>query len=146
MKKSKIIVPALALIAFSTAASITGTVAWFTASRSATMSLGTYTVASVAKGLSYSLGASGDVGTTVCQLPYRFFSKELPNSYDLQASFNNDITEAEKEYVRDSLESECPNNLEDYEDLYHLLFVYMILGLIFLLKIELCLSFLLKTF
>ena len=61
---------------------------------------------------------SSDVGTIVCQLPYRFFNKELPNSYDLQASFNNDITEAEKEYVRDSLESECPNNLEDYEDIY----------------------------
>ena len=62
MKKSKIIVPALALIAFSTAASITGTVAWFTASRTATFNAGTYTVASTAKGLSYSVDSG--VGTT----------------------------------------------------------------------------------
>lgn len=62
MKKSKIIVPALALIAFSTAASITGTVAWFTASRTATFNAGTYNVASTAKGLSYSL--TGAIGTT----------------------------------------------------------------------------------
>ena len=37
MKKSKIIVPALGLIALSTAASITGTVAWFTANNSVTI-------------------------------------------------------------------------------------------------------------
>ena len=56
MKKSKIIVPALALIAFSTAASITGTVAWFTASRSAVVTAGTYSIQSTATGLSYSVG------------------------------------------------------------------------------------------
>lgn len=44
MKKSKIIVPALGIIALSTAASITGTVAWFTASRSATISAGNFAV------------------------------------------------------------------------------------------------------
>lgn len=33
MKKSKIIVPALGILAFSTAAAVTGTVAWFTANR-----------------------------------------------------------------------------------------------------------------
>ena len=44
MKKSKIIIPALAIIAFSTAASITGSVAWFTASRQANISGGSYTV------------------------------------------------------------------------------------------------------
>ena len=44
MKKSKIIIPALALIAFSVAASVTGAVAWFTASRTATISAGSYTV------------------------------------------------------------------------------------------------------
>lgn len=37
MKKSKIIIPALAVIAFSTAASVTGTVAWFTSTRTATI-------------------------------------------------------------------------------------------------------------
>ena len=44
MKKSKLIVPALAVIAFSTAASITGSVAWFTANRSVTINAGTYAV------------------------------------------------------------------------------------------------------
>ena len=37
MKKTRIVIPALGLIAFSTAASITGTVAWFTANNSVTV-------------------------------------------------------------------------------------------------------------
>ena len=44
MKKSRIIIPALAMIAFSVAASITGTVAWFTANRTANINAGTYAV------------------------------------------------------------------------------------------------------
>ena len=44
MKKSRIIIPALAMIAFSVAASITGTVAWFTANRTANIDSGTYAV------------------------------------------------------------------------------------------------------
>ena len=44
MKKSRIIIPALAMIAFSVAASIAGTVAWFTASRTAQINAGTYAV------------------------------------------------------------------------------------------------------
>lgn len=44
MKKSKIIIPALAMIAFSTVASISGAVAWFTASRQASINAGTYAV------------------------------------------------------------------------------------------------------
>lgn len=39
MKKSRIIVPALAMLTLSVAASVTGTVAWFTASRTASMSV-----------------------------------------------------------------------------------------------------------
>lgn len=38
MKKSKIIIPAAAILALSVGASVTGTVAWFTASRTATIS------------------------------------------------------------------------------------------------------------
>ena len=44
MKKSKIIIPALAVIAFSTAASVTGTVAWFSASKTATITTGQFAV------------------------------------------------------------------------------------------------------
>ena len=43
-KKSKIIVPALGLILLSTAASISGSVAWFTASRTATVDTGTFAI------------------------------------------------------------------------------------------------------
>ena len=62
MKKSKVIIPALALMAFSVAASITGTVAWFTASRVATVKAGSFAVVNTTTNLSVSL-ASG-VGTT----------------------------------------------------------------------------------
>ena len=44
MKKSKIVITALSLIAVSMAASVTGSVAWFTANRQATISAGDYTV------------------------------------------------------------------------------------------------------
>ena len=44
MKKSKIIVPALGLLLLSTAASVSGTVAWFTASRFATINTGAFAV------------------------------------------------------------------------------------------------------
>ena len=41
-KKSKIIVPALTLITATTVASVTGTVAWFTATRAVTVSATTF--------------------------------------------------------------------------------------------------------
>ena len=63
MKKSRIIVPAMAMIAFSTAASIAGSVAWFTASRSATINAGTYAVVKTNADLAVTL--SNGVGTTV---------------------------------------------------------------------------------
>ena len=63
MKKSRIIVPAMAMIAFSTAASIAGSVAWFTASRSATIKAGTYAVVKTNADLDVTLAAG--VGTTV---------------------------------------------------------------------------------
>ena len=63
MKKTRIIIPALAMIAFSVAASITGTVAWFTANRTAEIDAGTYAVVKTSNDLTVSL-AEG-VGTTV---------------------------------------------------------------------------------
>lgn len=44
MKKSKVIIPALAMLVLSTAASVTGTVAWFTANRTATITTGNFAV------------------------------------------------------------------------------------------------------
>ncbi len=63
MKKSKVLVPALAVLAFSTAASITGTVAWFTATRMATFNAGTFAVVNTNTNLAYDL--SNGIGVTV---------------------------------------------------------------------------------
>ena len=63
MKKSKIIIPALALIAFSVAASVTGAVAWFTASRTATISAGSYAVVKTSAELSANV--TSGIGTSV---------------------------------------------------------------------------------
>lgn len=62
MKKTRIIAPALAIIAFSTAASIAGSVAWFTASRQVTINAGNYAVVKTNSNLTYTM-ANG-VGTT----------------------------------------------------------------------------------
>lgn len=62
MKKTRILIPALAMIAFSTAASIAGSVAWFTASRTATVNAGTYAVVKTSANLK--CVASAGVGTT----------------------------------------------------------------------------------
>ena len=63
MKKSRIIIPALAMIAFSVAASVTGAVAWFTASRSAQISAGSYSVVKTSADLKASIAPG--VGTSV---------------------------------------------------------------------------------
>ena len=65
MKKSKIIIPALAMIAFSTVASIAGTVAWFTASRQVTVSAGTYAVVKTTTNLECHV--SNGVGTVATE-------------------------------------------------------------------------------
>ena len=63
MKKSRIIIPALAMIAFSVAASITGTVAWFTATRTANIDAGTYAVVKTTANLTKTVTAG--IGTSV---------------------------------------------------------------------------------
>lgn len=65
MKKSKIIIPALAMVAFSMAASITGAVAWFTANRVATITAGEFAVVNTTSDLQVSL--TGGVGTSIDQ-------------------------------------------------------------------------------
>ena len=61
MKKSKIIVPALGLLVLSTAASVSGTVAWFTANRSYNTSINSIAVVSTTGSLKGSFEAG--VGT-----------------------------------------------------------------------------------
>ena len=63
MKKSRIIIPALAMIAFSMAASISGAVAWFTATRTASIDAGTYAVVKTSANMNVTL--TQGVGTTV---------------------------------------------------------------------------------
>ena len=63
MKKSRIIIPALAMIAFSVAASVTGAVAWFTASRTAQITAGSYSV--VKLGAELKAECSAGAGTSL---------------------------------------------------------------------------------
>ncbi len=62
MKKTRILIPALAMIAFSTAASIAGSVAWFTASRTVNVNAGTYAVVKTSANLD--CVATAGIGTT----------------------------------------------------------------------------------
>ena len=62
--KSKIVVPALGLILLSTAASISGSVAWFTANRTAEINAGNFAVVKTSTDLQYALGTSHGVYVT----------------------------------------------------------------------------------
>ena len=57
MKKSKVIVPALGLLLLSTAASVTGTVAWFTANKSVEIDAGNFAVVSTTGDLKFEAAA-----------------------------------------------------------------------------------------
>ena len=83
MKKSRIIIPALAMIAFSVAASITGTVAWFTANRTAEIDAGSFAVVKTSSNLDVSLTAG--VGTSV-------------NNTNHTVTVNNKMTDASVEH------------------------------------------------
>lgn len=65
MKKSKIILPAVALLTISTVAAASSTVAWFTAGRSVTVSGSTVAVYNPESSLKVTLGAVTDSGSTV---------------------------------------------------------------------------------
>lgn len=99
MKKSRIIVPAMAVIAFSTAASIAGSVAWFTASRTVTISGGQYSVVKVTSNLDATL-ANG-VGTSVTGKQVTFTGKLT------DASFNHNLTSGKKFYIPNGLEGDA---------------------------------------
>ena len=62
MKKTRILIPAMAMIAFSTAASIAGSVAWFTANRQTSVNAGTYAVVKTTANLECEV--TGVLGTT----------------------------------------------------------------------------------
>jgi len=64
MKKSRIIAPAAAILVFSSAAAVTGTVAWFTASRIADLSISSITAVNPEAGLVLELAQINNAGAT----------------------------------------------------------------------------------
>ena len=88
MKKSRVIIPALSLIAFSMAASITGAVAWFSANRAATVTAGEFAVVNTSSNLSVTLGAGE--GTSVTTDSGETHTIGVTNGYKLtDASFDH---------------------------------------------------------
>lgn len=95
MKKSRIIVPALAMLTLSVAASVTGTVAWFTASRTANMTLNNLVAIDTAGSLSMSLenvNAKEISGNTIELQALRDFSYDANKEKGYIASFDTDGT------------------------------------------------------
>ncbi|MDY6391338.1 MAG: hypothetical protein SPL80_00700 [Bacilli bacterium] len=90
MKKSKVIIPAMALLLFSTAASITGTVAWFTSTRTFTTHAGNFAVGSLDGNLDCTLteGLATDVVADAQSTKNQSISLEA-NSKLADASYNH---------------------------------------------------------
>lgn len=91
MKKSKIIAPALGVLILSTAAAVTGTVAWFTANRTVSIQNTAITAFNPEEGLKVTLsGASGcTIGTSVGS-----GSTAAAVSHDLLRDASVDLTQA----------------------------------------------------
>ena len=97
MKKSRIIVPALAMLTLSVAASVTGTVAWFTASRTANATLNNLVAISTSGALSMELTnvnaeSVNSTDKTVKLRALRDFSYDVSHHKGYIASFNIDGT------------------------------------------------------
>ena len=92
MKKTRILIPALAMIAFSTAASIAGSVAWFTASRQTSVNAGTYAVVKTTANLDCTVtgvlgtSASGNVVTVTDVLTDGSFNHKTGKIYQPNSS------------------------------------------------------------
>lgn len=65
MKKSKILIPAFAVLTLSVGASVTGTVAWFTAAKTANVTISNVAAINVAGNLGVTLGSEVNGGATV---------------------------------------------------------------------------------
>lgn len=98
MKKSKIIVPALGLLLLSTAASVSGTVAWFTASTSATVETSSFTINNASGSLDVAL--SPRVGTQI-------------TSDQVALAASSTLTDGSYDHVNDNLWAHNPNTPEN---------------------------------
>ena len=96
MKKSKIIIPAAAILALSVGASVTGTVAWFTASRTASLSASNIAAINTAGDLGVVISGDNLVGAkkvsnTSVSLEYlQDASYDAVNNKAYVATLNND--------------------------------------------------------
>ena len=92
MKKTKVIIPALAMMAVTAAAGISGSVAWFTANRVATVTAGTFAVVSTTSNLSVTT-ASG-VGTNAVDN-----TSVTPNTHAITTLTNYKLTDASLDHA-----------------------------------------------
>lgn len=91
INKTKIVVPALGLLLLSTAASITGSVAWFTANRTFKMTAGDFAVVNTKNNLQATLAAG--IGTALGNPASGEYNIKLGGAYSLtDASFNHNST------------------------------------------------------
>lgn len=105
MKKSKVLIPAMALLLFSTAASITGTVAWFTSTRTFTSNVGDFEVARLdgnleCTGVSDPIGVSAtttDTGVNVSPIAGALLTDASYNH--LTGTLYTDDADVENKYV-----------------------------------------------
>lgn len=97
MKKSKVIIPALGVLILSTAASVTGTVAWFTASRTYNTTIGEFAVVKTNADLKCTLAAG--LGT--------FKSEEVITLQN--ASTYSELTDASFDHVTASHDIYAPD-------------------------------------
>lgn len=113
MKKSKILIPAVALMAFSVAAAATGTVAWFSANREV-----------MAKGMKVTATTEGAlVITNTTSLPQASESQTVLNygnssAVELAVSTHDDDSETFLSYVSDAEHIDAATGLkrDDFED------------------------------
>lgn len=106
MKKSKILIPAFAVLALSVGASVTGTVAWFTASRSATFSSsfsttdlgGKLSITSTAK-IGTSLNETGNIEVKDSLYHGSYNAKPKKEEGELYVASTNDVANTVVGYV-----------------------------------------------
>ncbi len=85
MKKSKILIPAFAVLALSVGASVSGTVAWFTADRTAQFGT-SFSVADIDGNLTVALEANDRAGTKIENSNIAVDGKLTHGSYDAKAN------------------------------------------------------------
>lgn len=107
-KKSKIIVPALALITATTVASVTGTVAWFTATRAVSVSTNEFVATKLESKLN--VNCSAGVGTTASNASVTVNGKLTHGSYDAKTSASGSL------YVAKINDTDT-TKIDEYKDL-----------------------------